>query len=75
MKQATALYGSTDSNESEALGTTMTMLSEDLRAIPLYVLQVTISGDQDAYSVEFTLNVPDCTNPIFDQAEDYEVLN
>ena len=75
MKQATSLYGSTDSNEPEAIGTAITMMKDDLRGIPNYtVFQVVVMGDPGAYSVEFTLHFSDDAEPAFPKADDDEVL-
>jgi hypothetical protein len=76
MKQATALYGSTDNSEPEAIGTAITMLKDDLSDFERSwsVFQATVMGDRGAYSVEFTLQVPDYTEPTFEKAEDSEVL-
>lgn len=76
MNQATALYGSTDSNEPEAIGTAVTMLNDDLAGIDGWtVFQAVVMGDRGAYSVEFTLHFPEDTNPTFDKADGYEVLD
>lgn len=73
--QATALYGSTDRNEEQAIGTGFTMLKTDLAELTGYsVFQVTITGDPGSYSVEFTLHFPEGSKPTFDQAETIEVL-
>lgn len=76
MNQANALYGSNDSNEPEAIGTAVTMLNDDLAGVHGWtIFQVTAMGDRGGYSVEFTLHFPEDTNPTFDKAESYEVLD
>lgn len=76
MIQATALYGSIDANEPQAIGSAFTELKYDLRNYEgtWNVFQVTITGDKGAYSVEFTLKVSDNFNETFGKAEVSEIL-
>jgi len=76
MIQATALYGSTDANEPQAIGSAFTELKYDLRNYEgkWNVFQVTITGDKGAYYVEFTLKVSDNFNETFGKAEVSEIL-